>query len=276
MQKNLIIKTPHIQVPNYFIRYKSDVNLSALEMQMRLFLFIYHVKSFGRFGSYTTSLEYLLREIGLNGSRKDLKRTKYYSVLTSTLHWFIENDYIKIKPNQDLETISIDQIIEIYHSSSADKFSPIHKFTKLTMREYQTLINVNENRNKLADLHVYAYIKSLVNKRKENENIKDAPECCILSHEQISKYCKLSSGTIANTINHLKELNLLASQKPDNVQRVVPMEDVPYINVFIDKYFNTQTVYVLKNNNYIQELIAGAEKYINEIVEKYRTVKGSD
>ena len=275
MRKSLAKKIPYVEIPNHFIRYKKTINLSALDMQMRLFLFVYCSKSFGSFWSYTTTLEHLLRQSGLTTERGRLKKTKYYPVLISTLNWFIENNYIRIIPNQDLETIPLNSIIEIHQVAPNGKFFTNRNFTKLTMSEYQILIENNSHRNCLTDLFIYVYIKSLMHNRRHDERRYDAPNCCIISQEQIATFCKLSLGTVIKIIDHLKSFDLIACEKPQNIRRKATLEDNPQILKHLDKYINTRTVYVLKTNGYEEELKSGVNKYIKDIIDNYQIKKSA-
>lgn len=268
-------------VPNSFIRYSAEDEVSADEQRMRLFLFIYFVSSAGLFSRCTFSMEQLLRIANVKTPQRKLQNLQIYETLLMSLEWLITNEYIS-NPNVDLRSVSVDQLIMvdcIYEGLSIDgytaegKYRSKERFTKITKYEFFTLLERTTSRVPLFDLFIYSYIKSFIINRRPSVSIQEQAECCYLSYQQLQDACQVSRDGLRRSLEFLQNSELLDFNKPDNVEKY-ELDGKMYKAT--GKYSNLKTVFVLNRPGYEEELKAGIASYIKQNQKLFKYIGGGN
>lgn len=177
--------------------------------------------------------------------------------IVSCLNWFIRKKQIYVNTEDELSKYNLKYLITFYNDienpkitkSSSGQWKSSEKFIKLTAEEYEHLILNNDSPNVINDLLVYCFIKSKIWVRYGSADIKQNPECAILSYNYIATHCNLTSKTVENIVYNLKQMELIDSEwtgkNSESKRRPFP------------------TVYVLKSNeNWKEELNNGVNNYL--------------
>ena len=245
---------------------KPEKESDAVGIQTEIFLRSFFHFNENRLGIVSTSLENIIRDTGVRAPVNKIRKNKRYKVLIDALQEHIRDDSISPLKKGNFSEKSLNTNISFYnyidepffkcnlHTGRYDASEP---FVSLTVDEYEILISENGSSNRIRDLHVYLFIKSKMWKRHEGDDPLRNPEYAVFSLEELWEGCHIGIGALKTSLENLKNnLHLIASEKPKG--KVVSSGE----------YYNFKTVYVLKNDNWEDELCNGIKRY-TEFVNKH-------
>lgn len=212
------------------------------------------------------SLEHLVKSCGykisnsenapINKFRQELY-DMYQKDSSGYFEMYTETDILTVKP-KDIFVIDLSIIPYTYN-----------RFTKITFDDYDKIVR-SQYLNKDNLLYVYLYLKSHIYERKKDqygndvEIIKDKPEACFLSYEQISNETGLSKQSIVNIIHLLQNMKLIECyttggyKDKDNKIRNAPniytlyghKNEIPYMIDYLKEYYSVDKFFpITKKQN---------------------------
>lgn len=202
-----------------------DKGQTALECQMELLLQAYFHFNENYLQKVNTSLESLMRMIGLKGPAKKCRSSMKFKAFMNTLEKYIRDGYLELETGLTFEKMlkmKSNEMFTIYNRIEEPSYEKEYgsyvasePFIKFTIEEYESLIEYNLSHNVTRDLQVYLYIKSKIwHRHSDTQTVEDNPECICLTQNQIAEKCKLSIPTVKSSLEYLTNgLKLLASKR---------------------------------------------------------------